>query len=144
MKAAKSQCGLSRGRMGNIFFCHKCWVLTLSHLSDVNQRMEEDVSKHFPVHRELAKTQMKRDVEAVQLVLKWFEEITKRSRTPPAYQEPPAVISRFDRICLTGPQEQISWTTLITSVSSSTFSLQPFENITSLWSSVTLILTLQL
>ena len=37
--------------------------------------MEEDVSKHFPVHRELAKTQMKRDAEAVELVLKWFEEI---------------------------------------------------------------------
>ena len=29
----------------------------------------------MPVHRELAKTQMKRDAEAVELVLKWFEEI---------------------------------------------------------------------
>ena len=58
MKAAKSQDGLSRGRMRNSFAGHKCWVLTLSHLTDVNQRMEEDVSKHFPVHRELAKTQM--------------------------------------------------------------------------------------
>ena len=75
MKAAKSQGGLSRGRMRNSFSGHKCWVLTLSHLSDVNQRMEEDVSKHVPVHRELAKTQMKRDAEAVELVLKWFEEI---------------------------------------------------------------------
>ena len=75
MKAAKSQGGLSRGRMRNSFSGHKCWVLTLSHLSDVDQRMEEDVSKHFPVHRELAKTQMKRDSGVVELVLKWFEEI---------------------------------------------------------------------
>ena len=74
MKAAKSQGGLSRGRMRNSFSGHNCWVVTLSHLSDVNQRMEV-VSKHFPVHRELAKTQMKRDAEAVELVLKWFEEI---------------------------------------------------------------------
>jgi len=49
-------------------------VLTLSHFSDVNQRMEEDVSKHAPLHREFAKTQMKRDAEAVELALKWFEE----------------------------------------------------------------------
>ena len=55
MKPATSQGGLSRGRMRNSFSGHKCWVFTLSHLSDVNQRMEEDVSKHFPVHRELAK-----------------------------------------------------------------------------------------
>ena len=37
--------------------------------------MEEDVSKHFQVYRQLAKTQMKRDAEAVELVLKWFEKI---------------------------------------------------------------------
>ena len=36
---------------------------------------------------------------------------------------PPAVIYRFDRICLTGPQEQSFWTTLITRVSSSNFNL---------------------
>jgi len=36
--------------------------------------MEEDVSKHAPLHREFAKTQMKRDAEAVELALKWFEE----------------------------------------------------------------------
>ena len=75
MTAAKSQGGLRRGRMRNSFSAHKCWVLTLSHLSDVNQRMEEDVSKHFPVRRQLAKAQMKRDAEAVELVLKWLEEI---------------------------------------------------------------------
>ena len=75
MNAAKSQCGRSIGRMRNSFSCHKCWVLILSHLSDVNQRIEEDVSKHFPVHRELAKTPMKRDAEPIELVLQWFEEI---------------------------------------------------------------------
>lgn len=74
MKAAKSQGGLSRGRMRNSFSSHKCWVLTLSHFSDVNQRMEEDVSKHAPVHRDLSKTQIKQDAEAIELVLKWFEE----------------------------------------------------------------------
>ena len=75
MKAAKSPGGLNRGRMRNSFSGHKCWVLTRSHLADVNQRMEEDVCKHFSVHRELAKTQMKRDAEAVEIVVKWFEEI---------------------------------------------------------------------
>lgn len=76
MKAAKSQGGLSRGRMRNSFSGHRCWVLTLSHFSYVNQQMEEDVIKHAPVHRDLAKSQMKRDAEAVELILKWFEENT--------------------------------------------------------------------
>ena len=74
MKAAKSEGGLSRGRMRNSFSGHKCWVLTLSHFSDVNQRMEENISKHAPLHRDLVKTQMKQDAEAVELALKWFEE----------------------------------------------------------------------
>ena len=75
MKEDKLQGVLSRGRMRNSFSGHKCWVLTLSHLSDVKQRTEEGVNKDFPVHRELANTQMKRDAEAVELVLTWFEEI---------------------------------------------------------------------
>ena len=74
MKAAKSEGGLSRGRMRNSFSGHKCWVLTLSHFSDINQRLEEDVSKYAPLHTNLLKTQMKRDAEAVELALKWFEE----------------------------------------------------------------------
>ena len=74
MKAAKSEGGLSRGRMRNSFSCHKCWVLTLNHFSDVNQWMEEDVIRHTPLHRDLTKTQMKRDAEAVLLVLEWLEE----------------------------------------------------------------------
>ena len=74
MKAAKSEGGLSRGRMRNSFSGHKCWVLTLSHFSDINQRLEEDVSKYAPLHTDLLKTQMKRDTEAVELALKWFEE----------------------------------------------------------------------
>ena len=74
MKAAKSEGGLSRGRIKNSFSGHKCWVLTLSHFSDINQRLEEDVSKYAPLHRDLLKTQMKRDAEAVELALKWFEE----------------------------------------------------------------------
>ena len=56
----------------------------------------------------------------------------------------PAVISTFDLIWFTGPQEQSSWITLVTSVSSSTSSLLPSENITSLWSRVTMMLTLRL
>ena len=74
MKAAKSEGGLSRGRMRNRFSGHKCCVLTLSHFSDINQRLEEDVSKYAPLHRDLLKTEMKRDAEAVELALKWFEE----------------------------------------------------------------------
>ncbi len=74
MKAAKSEGGLSRRRMRNSDSGQKCWVLTLSHFSDVNQRMEEDIRKQAPLHRDLTKTQMTRDVEAVEVVLKWFEE----------------------------------------------------------------------
>ena len=74
MKAAKSEGGLSRGRMRNSFSGHKCWVLTLSHFSDINQQLEENVSKYAALHRDLLKTQMKRDAEAVELALKWFEE----------------------------------------------------------------------
>ena len=36
--------------------------------------MEQDIGKYAPHHRDLAKTQMKRDAEAVELALKWFEE----------------------------------------------------------------------
>ena len=74
MKAAKSEGGLSRGRMRNSDSGHKCWVLTLNHFSDINQRMEEGVKKHGPLHKDLAKTRMKRDAEAIGLALKWFEE----------------------------------------------------------------------
>ena len=74
MNAANSVGGLSRGRMRNSFSVHKCWVLTLSHFSDINQRLGEDVSKYAPLYRDLLKTQMKRDAEAVELALKWFEE----------------------------------------------------------------------
>ena len=73
MKAAKSEGGLSRGRMRNCDSGHKCWVQTLNHFSDVNQRMEEGVKKHDPLHKDLSKTRMKRDAEAIELVLKWFE-----------------------------------------------------------------------
>ena len=41
---------------------------------DVNQRIEEGVKKHDPLHKDLSKTRMKRDAEAIELVLKWFEE----------------------------------------------------------------------
>ena len=75
MKAAKSEGGLSRGRMRNSDSSHKCWVQTLSHFADVNQRMEEGVKKHCPLHRELAKTRMKRDAEAIALVLKWLDAL---------------------------------------------------------------------
>lgn len=74
MKAAKSEGGLSRGRMRNSDSGHKCWVQTLNHFADVNQRMEEGVKKHGPLHKDLAKTRMKRDAEAIALALKWFEE----------------------------------------------------------------------
>ncbi|KAF3851192.1 hypothetical protein F7725_012964 [Dissostichus mawsoni] len=74
MKSAKSEGGLSRGRMRHSDSGHKCWVLTLNHFSNVNQRMEESVKKHAPLHRDLGKTQMKRDAEAIDLAIQWFEE----------------------------------------------------------------------
>ncbi|TKS71955.1 hypothetical protein D9C73_006028 [Collichthys lucidus] len=59
MKAAKSEGGLSRGRMRISDSCYRYWVLTLNHFSSVNQRMKEGVKKHGPPNRDLAKTQMK-------------------------------------------------------------------------------------
>ena len=46
-------------------------MLTLSHFSYDNQ---QDIRKYAALHRDLAKTQTKRDAEAVELALKWFEE----------------------------------------------------------------------
>ena len=40
----------------------------------MNQLMEVDVKKHDPLHKDLAKTRMKRDAEVVELALKWFEK----------------------------------------------------------------------
>ena len=49
-------------------------MLTLSHFSYINQGMKEVVMKYAPLHRVLAKAQMMRDTEAVELALKWVEE----------------------------------------------------------------------
>ena len=70
MKSAKSEGGLSRRRMRNSDSGHKLWVQTLNHFSDVNQLMEVGVSKYDPLHKDLAKTRMKRYVEVVELALK--------------------------------------------------------------------------
>ena len=70
MKAAKSEGGLSRGRMRYCASGHKCWVQTLNYFSNVNRRVEEGVTKDDPLHSDLVETQMKRDAEAV----KWFDE----------------------------------------------------------------------
>jgi len=74
MKAAKSEGGLSRGRMRNSNSGHKCWVQTLNHFAHINQCMEEGVKKHCPLHKDLATTRMKRDAEAVALALSWLDE----------------------------------------------------------------------
>ena len=74
MKAAKSEGGLSRGRMKNSDSGHKCWVQTLNHFSDINQRMEENVKIHGPLHKDLAKARINRDTEAIGLVFRWLEE----------------------------------------------------------------------
>ena len=74
MKAVKSEGGLSRGRMRNSDSGHKCWIQTLNHFSYINNCMEEGIKKHGPLHKDLAKTRMKRDTEAIGLVLKWLEE----------------------------------------------------------------------
>ena len=74
MKAARSEGGLSRGRMRNSDSGHKCWVQTLNHFAYVNQRMEEGVKKHNPLHKDLGGTRMKRDAEAIARALNWFQE----------------------------------------------------------------------
>ena len=74
MKVAKSEGGLRRGRMRNSDSGHKCWIQTINHLSYINDCMEEGIKKHGPLHKDLAKTQMKQDTEAIGLVLKWLEE----------------------------------------------------------------------
>ena len=65
MKAAKSEGRLSRGRMSNSYSGHKCWVQALNHFAYVNQRMDEGMKKHRPLHKDLRGTRMKRDAEAI-------------------------------------------------------------------------------
>ena len=74
MKAAKSEGRLSRGRMSNSYSGHKCWVQALNHFAYVNQRMDEGVKKHSPLHKDLRGTRMKRDAEAIARALDWFQE----------------------------------------------------------------------
>jgi len=59
IKAAKSESGLSRGRMRNSDSGHKSLVQTLNHFSNLNQLMKVDVKKHDPLHKDLAKARMK-------------------------------------------------------------------------------------
>ncbi len=74
MKAAKSEGGLSRGRMRNSDSGHKCWVQTLDHFADVNHRMEESAKQHSLLHKDLGEARMKRDTEAISRALTWFQE----------------------------------------------------------------------
>jgi len=74
MKVAKSEGGLTRGRMRNSDSCHKCWIQTLNHFTYINDCMEEGIKNRSPLHKDLAKTRMKRDTEGIGLVLKWLEE----------------------------------------------------------------------
>ena len=74
MKAAKSEWGLSRGRMRNSDSSHKYWVQTLNHFSDVNYLMKVSVKNHSPFHKDLTKTRMKRDSEAIEFALKWLKK----------------------------------------------------------------------
>ena len=74
MKAAKSEGGLSRGRMRSSDSDHKGRVQPLSHFADINQCIEEGVKKHCPLHKDLAKTRLKMDAKAVVLALTWLEK----------------------------------------------------------------------
>ena len=69
MKAAKSEGGLSRGKMRNGDSGHKCWIQTLNHFSDVNHLMEVAVNKHSSLHKDLG-AWMKRDAEMIKLDVK--------------------------------------------------------------------------
>ncbi|KAI4804826.1 hypothetical protein KUCAC02_026439, partial [Chaenocephalus aceratus] len=59
MKSAKSEGGLSRGRMRHSDSGHKCWVLTLNHFSNVNQRMEESDSGAQEMTQSMLREQQK-------------------------------------------------------------------------------------
>ena len=72
VKAAKSEEGLRRGRMRNSDSGHKCWVQTLNHFLDVNHFLEVAVKKCGSLHKDLAKTRMKRDPEVT--AIRCFEE----------------------------------------------------------------------
>ncbi|KAI4830959.1 hypothetical protein KUCAC02_002560 [Chaenocephalus aceratus] len=59
MKSAKSEGGLSRGRMRHSDSGHKCWVLALNHFSNVNQRMEESDSGAQEMTQSMLREQQK-------------------------------------------------------------------------------------
>ena len=56
-------------RMRNSDSGHQCWVITLSFIFFINQRLEEDISKYAPLHRDHAKTQINRDAEVIELAI---------------------------------------------------------------------------
>ena len=74
MRSAKSEGGLSRGRMKNNESGHKCWVQTSSHFSELNKSMEKTNNKDNVEHKDSAITRMERDSSAATLVFKWLEE----------------------------------------------------------------------
>ena len=89
MKAAKSEEGLSRGRMRNSDSGQKCWVQTLNYFSDVNHLMEEAVKKYRSFHKDIAKTRMKRDPEVIELP---SNGLMKKNLRPQSRQEHPCVL----------------------------------------------------
>ena len=75
MKPARSEGGLSRGRMRNSNSDHKCSIQTLNHFYYINDSMEEGIKKHGPLHKDLAKIRMEQDTEAIDLSSNlWVEE----------------------------------------------------------------------
>jgi len=66
MKVAKSEGGLTRGRIRNSDSGIKCWIQTLNLFSYINNW---SIKNHGPVHKDLAKTWMKQGTEAIGLVL---------------------------------------------------------------------------
>ena len=75
MRPAKSGGGISRGRFRNSKSQHRCWILTLSHLTLLNQLVQENTKKKKQaLHRDLAQAQRVADGKAFDAVLQWLEE----------------------------------------------------------------------
>ena len=73
MKAAKSEGGLIGGRMRNSESGHRCWLQTLNHLYDINLLMENNGEQSEDMHKDLTKSRMEKDAQAIASIRTWLE-----------------------------------------------------------------------
>ena len=76
MRAAKSQGGLSMGRLRDPFtgLAHLRWVLTLSHFASINHALASHQQALVKPHRDCSEKLMSKDFEILHKLINWLKE----------------------------------------------------------------------